>query len=332
MIIDLHAHVVPPRLADALRRRDTAPRISGNGEGRAEVYHMPDGVVPFSVAFTDIATRIGFLDRLGIDVQLLSLPGLFGIDYLPADQSAPLVRAFNDDLSAQCRSYPTRLLGLAALPLADIAASVLELRRAVDSLGLIGAILPNNAFLSVSGAQRLAPLFAYAQEKGLHLFIHPGWRSADYPVAGHAGSEPVGLRVPRRALDTQHHVAQAMVTLLYSDFLDAYPDITLHMANLGGTFPMVVERMDHTVLTRFPGAELPSSKARRIIVDCSSLGGRAIECAAAFYGADHIVLGTDTPIFSAEWTLNEINSSSLSLAEKDGILAGTAKQLLKKWL
>ncbi len=331
MTIDLHAHYVPLKLADELRRRKTAPRISQDGEG-AESYHMPDGVLPFSNEFIDTALRIDFLDRVGIDAQVLSLPGLFGIDYLPLEESVPLVRLFNNDLSHQCRAYPSRFLGLAALPLAEVASCIAELKRAVETLGLIGAILPNNAFLSLAHAQRLAPVFEYAQEKGLHLFIHPGWRPDEYPVSGKAVQEPLSLTVPRRALETQHNVAQAMVTLLYSEFLDAYPDVSLHMANLGGTLPMAVERMDHTILTRFPGADLPSKKARRLTVDCSSLGARALECAAALYGADHIVLGTDTPIFSAEWSLNEIKSSSLSRTDKERILAGNAAALLGKWL
>jgi predicted TIM-barrel fold metal-dependent hydrolase len=331
MAIDLHAHYVPPKLAEALRQRRAAPLISREADG-AELYHMPVGPLPFTTAYTDIAERISFLDAVGIDVQVLSLPGLFGIDYLPAEQSAHLVQLFNDDLSIQCQTYPGRFLGLAALPLDDIRKSVTELKRAVESLGLIGAILPNNAFLTVDHANRLAPIFDYGQSKGLHFFIHPGWRPDEYPVTGSPTGEPLEMVISRGALNLQNAVAQAMTTILYSDFLDSYPGVTIHVANLGGTFPMVVERMDHTVATRFPDQKRLSLGAKHIHVDCSSLGPRAIEIAAAVYGANNIVLGTDTPIFSAEWTLEAVKSASLTNAEKAGILSGNAASLLARWL
>ncbi len=331
MTIDLHAHYVPLKLAEALRFRRATPLISRNDDG-TEIYHMPVGPLQFTTAYTDIAERISFLDSVGIDVQVLSLPGLFGIDYLPAEQSVELVQLFNDDLSIQCQIYPGRLLGLAALPLDNIQESVSELKRAVESLGLIGAILPNNSFLTADHAHRLAPIFDYGQLKGLHFFIHPGWRPDECPVTSAPTDEPIGMVISRGALKLQNAVAQAMTTLLYSDFLNSYPGITLHMANLGGTFPMVVERMDHTVVTRFPDEQKLSLGANRVHVDCSSLGPRAIEIAAAVYGVDKIVVGTDTPIFSAEWTLEAVKSASLSDSEKNSILSGNAAALLARWL
>lgn len=119
-----------------------------------------------------------------------------------------------------------------------------------------------------------------------------------------------------------------MVTLLFSDFLDAYPDISLHVANLGGTLAMVIERMDNTALTRTPEAPLPSAKASRIHVDCSSLGPRSLELAAAIFGVDRIVFGTDCPIFSTEQSLNAVATADISEADRQRILTTNAEKLL----
>ena len=121
---------------------------------------------------------------------------------------------------------------------------------------------------------------------------------------------------------------RSMATLLFSDFLDPYPDVSVHVANLGGTLPMVVERMDHVIKLRTDSEPLPSSRLRRVHVDCSSLGPRSIEMAVAMYGADRIVFGTDCPIFRTDWSLEAVHSANISQGDRDAILYRNAEALL----
>jgi len=100
------------------------------------------------------------------------------------------------------------------------------------------------------------------------------------------------------------------------------------VANMGGTLPYVIERMDNVTLTRTPEAPLPSSKVNRVHVDCSSLGPRSLELAAAIFGTDRIVFGTDCPIFSTEQSLNAVASANISDASRELILLGNAEKLL----
>ena len=91
---------------------------------------------------------------------------------------------------------------------------------------------------------------------------------------------------------------------------------------------MVIERMDNVSLTRTPDSPLPSSKANRFHVDCSSLGPRSLELAVAIFGANRIVLGTDCPIFSTEKSLNAVAKANIKDSEKQLILNDNAKELL----
>jgi predicted TIM-barrel fold metal-dependent hydrolase len=91
---------------------------------------------------------------------------------------------------------------------------------------------------------------------------------------------------------------------------------------------MVIERMDHAAKLRTPDDPLPSSCARRIYVDCASLGPNAIEAAVAVYGADHVLLGTDCPIFRTDWTLEAIHAARLGHKDRERILSGNAEVLL----
>lgn len=329
MAIDFHAHFIAPKLMEMLEDRDDNPRISHANSGDM-LYHMPVSTLPYSSAYYDMNERIEYLDHVGMDAQVLSLPGLLGIDYLPIDQSLPMIKVSNDALALQSSEHKNRIFALAALPLADIDAMVDELKRSVEDLGMIGAILPNNSFLSLEYAKKLQPLFDYGNKNKLHFFIHPGWRHDEYPVLDRRPNDPDELLIARGALGVQHDVALAMITLLYTDFLDQYPEVTVQMANLGGTFPMVVERMHHTVEARFPDAKLPMSRKDNLYVDTSSLGPRAIELAAQIYGVDRLLVGTDTPIFSTETGLNSIRSTTLSDHDKSCILMENAAKILSR--
>lgn len=332
MIIDMHSHYMPEELADALRRRRAAPWIETAGDG-GERIHLPIGSLDFGAQFTDMDARIGFMDGLGVDRQVLSFPSLFGLDSVAVEQASPLLRLFNDHVSALCARHPDRFTGIASLPFADMDAVLAEFRRARGALGLIGAMLPNNCFISVAEAEKLRPLFELGQELGGHFFIHPGRRPDEVPADDtQPGAYPFADTVlHRQALDVQNKVASAMTTLLFSNFLDPYPDISVQVANLGGTLPMVIERMDHAVGLRAPDATPPSSLAKRVHVDCSSLGARSLELAVAIYGADRIMLGTDCPIFRTDWSLRAIAEARITEDQREAIRGCNALALLQRF-
>jgi predicted TIM-barrel fold metal-dependent hydrolase len=295
-------------------------------------FHMPHGTLAFSSDYVDMAARGEFMAEFGITRQVLSFPGLFGLDSLAVDECFPLIQLFNDDVARWSKAHPEQFSGLAALPMADIDLAVSEYKRARHDLGLIGAILPNNTFVSNAHAARLAPIFDVAQDIGGRLFIHLGRRPDEVPAVYNPAAAPrLDHAMQRQALQWQNHVAQCMVTLLFGDFLDPYPDVSLHVANLGGTLPMVIEHMDNVVLTRTPGAPLPSSRANRVHVDCSSLGPRALEIAVAVYGADRMVFGSDCPIFSTETAKATVANARISEADRQAIRSGNAATLLSPY-
>lgn len=330
MAIDFHAHYIAPKLMEMLEARERDPRITHNSDG-SSLYHMPVSTLPYSSLYYDMAERIEYLDHIGMEKQVISLPGLLGIDYLPIEQSLLMIKASNDDLAIQCERFPNRIYGLAALPLADPVEMLNELKRCVEEYGMLGAILPNNAFLSLEHANKYKPLYEYANERRLHMFIHPGWRADEFPVLDtRPKDDPDELLIARGALGVQHSVSLALITLLYTNFLDQFPNTTTHIANLGGTFPMVVERMYHTVEARFPNAKMPPSRKENLFFDTSSLGPRAIELAVEIYGSDKIIIGTDTPIFSAETALRVIDETKLGVDKKQQILRENAHKLLSR--
>lgn len=331
MAIDMHAHYLPPALADMLRARKYLPRIEMVSEGK-ELFHRPFGTTDFDPAYAEIERRVGMLQDLDIEIQLLSLPGLIGIDSLPLEESLPMVQTFNDGLADVLKRFPGQFYGLTGLPMADIGEAARELRRGVSELGFIGAILPINFFATVEEARKLAPLFEVGDEFKLHFFVHPGIRPDEVIPNMTAAETRPGWpgTLPLRALNVQTNIARATVTLLYSDFLDKYSNVTLHVANLGGTYPMVEERIDNLSMVRRPGLPSVTDRVRKIYADCGSLGPQAIEMAVEVFGADRILLGTDTPTFKAEWALSAVHDAEISAGDKAGILRDNAFALLRR--
>lgn len=332
MTVDFHAHWVPEELASALRERTVPPHIKTTDDG--EQFQMPVGGLPFDDTFTDLAARVQFMDEYGIKTQVLSLPCLFGLDSRPASEALPLLRIFNDATSDVVGSNAGRFGGLASLSFDDIEIAAQEYRRVRRELGLLGAIVPINYFLSIDGVGALKPLLDMANREGGHLFLHPGRRPDEADAMDAAGTDRYPDSVmARRQLEIQHQVAAAMVTLLWGGFADKYQGFSVHVANMGGTLPLVVERMDYTSRLRTHEPVLPSTRVKdsKVMVDCSSMGPIAITAAVATFGAQNILFGTDHPIYRSEWQLDAVGNADISDADRRAILYENGARLLNRW-
>jgi predicted TIM-barrel fold metal-dependent hydrolase len=327
-MIDMHAHWRPADLADALRARTTEPRIVRNGEG-VEVLKTRTGEEPLAQAFDDVDFHLARMDRQGVSTSVLSLLGSFcWIEAQPLDVSVPLCRLVNDGVSKLCQEHEGRFVAYAALPLADVSAAAAELERALRLPGIVGTQVPGNAFLTRKDAEAMRPVLEVANRHRAIVFIHNGPRPGDaYP---RVAADTDNARRRNGTLDMQASLSSVMVTLCLTDYLASYPDIKIHVHNLGGNIPYEVERMDHRSLLDTPKEELPSARFRRsrVYVDCNSFGARAIEAAVRLYGADRIVCGTDGTEFGCEWTSKALAEAQIGEAAREKILHGNAAAML----
>ena len=331
MPIDMHHHWIPKGLSEALRARATPPRLITGEDGRQRIdcsfssLAQPEG-------FDDPQTRLAEMDAHGITRGVLSLTPVYGIENLPAQESLPLCRAFNDSVSQMCATWPDRFSAFAALPCANINVATEEFERAMTLPGMIGALVPGDGFLSAKRAQAFAPLLEAANRRGAILMAHYA-KLADDPAAPKPDlSDNHGLRIG--TLDMQARLSSNMITFCLTDALKPYPNLTMMSHNLGGNIPYEVERMDHRSYMDRPDDELPSKRIRnaKIMVDCNSLAARGIENAVAVYGADKIVLGTDGTAFGMKWSQDAIREARISESEKHAILDGNAAGLLAPFI
>jgi aminocarboxymuconate-semialdehyde decarboxylase len=324
-MFDTHSHFYGETLFRHMAARAAVPRVEVDGGIRWMV--TPTSRFPLVGGFVSLDERLGWMARQGISRQLITFPGALGPDVLPIGEARALVRDVNDELASVCAALPKRFSALAGLPLADIDEAARELHRAVSALKLVGAIIPSNYFHSLAGIEALAPMLEVANAVGAHLMLHPGQRH-DESLEPRAWPDLAMHRAS--TIELHGGITHALLSLIHSDAMAKYPDITWQIVNLGGSFPFLVERMDHIVATRSPGGRPPSTMLGEIVFDCASLGPRALEMAVGVFGADRVMFGTDYPIFTSDVSAKALASARLSDAERALVGSGTAEALFAR--
>jgi predicted TIM-barrel fold metal-dependent hydrolase len=330
-IIDFHAHWIGPRVVELLGQRASPRPPQGQG-------------------WFDIEARLRQMDQNSVQRQVLSYVGAAYDGVLAPDEARPLWRAQNDDAAALVKKHPARFSGLATLPTANVAWAADELQRAHQELGLLGATLPLDAFISLAGARALAPVFAVAQKNHSHIFVHRGAASGDIPGrqpevgatnpyfglaspsagSSNAAATPGDNPSARTLLITATHLATGVITLALTDFLDAYPDVTVQVAMMGGAISYVSEQIQ--MAADDAGQPIPPKRFRSVYLDTgqSGRGPRGIALAAKVFGADRILFGTDSgPTALVGQTIASVKQAALTAEEKQQILVDNGRRLLE---
>jgi len=141
MIIDCHAHLVPPTLLDAIRAaKANFPSVKlieeGGSLGFAFAGSKPTR--PVSKPLSDIAARLQWLDTNKIERQVVGgWLDMFAYE-VPAEEGAKWSRLINTHLAQTAKSEP-RFVPLATVPLQD-GARAAEVLREAHTAGFKGAI------------------------------------------------------------------------------------------------------------------------------------------------------------------------------------------------
>jgi predicted TIM-barrel fold metal-dependent hydrolase len=354
-IIDTHAHWTGPTVVELLKKRTTAPFYVTNE--KAELILVNRGTHPTGrerpqgAEWFDFDLRLRHLDEAGVQRQVLSWVGATYDGQISAEDAKPFWRAQNNDIGAVIKKYPTRISGLATLPTSDPSAAAAELDRAHTELGLSGATLPLDAFISLEGARVLAPIFVVAQKHHSHIFIHRGLASKSVPgetpevgatnayfglgVSDEPNERPKPVPgddvVARTALISSTHLASGVITLALTDFLDSYPDVTVQIAMIGGSIPFVAEQIQFA--QKAAGLPDTTERLRRLYYDTGQFGRgpHNIAHTAKVFGADRIVFGSDYgPQGSIVPYVEAVEQTEITPVEKDKIFTGNAKLIFER--
>ncbi len=355
MKIDLFAHVCPQRFMDAFARTERGlswDDISG------------DARIQGGAALWDVEKRLEVMSRYEDYVQLLVPVAEIVEPFFGPRDSAYLARSFNDAVAEMVKEYPDKFVGaVATLPLNNIEAALEEIDRTIDGMGFKGIYLHTPVFVYEEGrplerglnyetmkpldSPEFMPIYERMSRYDLPIWIHPVGMGGVPFYSGEGRGRYLLFHVFGWPLES----AMAMGRLVCGGVLAKYPNLRFIIHHCGsGIVPVLEGRIDDE-FDRFmaagglkfdqPGEENPFRTKRA--VDCFRMfygdtalyGGVAgLECGHGFFGAGHIVFGTDFPFDLAGGgkfigkTIDAVQRMNVPDADKELIFAGNAKRIL----
>ena len=326
MRIDLHSHVIPPRIVEAIagQPQTFAARIEGEGNAR-RVVHDQGYVYPLFQEFFDPEAKLDSMDRKGIDVSVISpAPPMFYY-WADADLALKVAGLVNDGVADMVAARPDRLRGMASIPMQHPDAAVAELERVVKEWGFKAVEIGT----SIEGAQlaeeRFRPVLRRAAELGVFVFAHPYYVGSKSGLECHYLTNLIG-----NPLDT----AVCVANLMFSGALDELPDLKILLAHGGGFAPYQIGRLVHGHKVR-PETHAhtksnPKDLLRRFYFDSLVFDPQALRYLIDLVGADRIAIGTDSPFDMADQAPLDTLAAvpGITHTEHHEVCCGTALRLL----
>ena len=322
--LDLHTHYYPPIYFDKIRDLPSEFSFDKSPSGQTIIKYRGARFFGVTPPMTDVGRRLEDMDRVGIDVEVISLstPNVFFTD---AEHQPGIARMVNDAYAELIALHPARFKGFASIPMDAPDAALNELHRAIDELKLNGVILLSNIGGKPLTSPEYRPFFVEANRMKLCILLHPMLPPNTEPFREYVLGPIVGFM-----FDTTLAVAR----LCFDGMLREFPDIRWIVGHLGGAVPYLMERMDNG-WRDFPECrakidELPSVYLKRLYYDTVNFNPHMLMMVREMIGADRMVLGSDYPhlLGSIERAVSSIESLDIPDDEKRRIFEGTALSIL----
>ena len=327
MIVDVHVHFLSPLAIEAARKAPArfGVRVLDDGERPRLAVGAEAPTRPLLEALYTLPAHLTFLDAQGIDAAVFGpLMDVAGYSLAPAP-AARWSRAQNEALAESLAGAGGRHAGLATVPLQDPALAAEELRFAVGSLGLRGAMIDPNALGRPLGDTAFDPLWKAAADLGAPVILHPFLLEAVERFGRHYLHNLVGY-----PLET----TLAAASLIFGGVLDRFPALEVVLVHGGGFLPYHVGRFDRGHATRpearADGAALPSGYLRRFHYDSLVQFPPALAYLVSVVGEDRVLLGSDHPFWLGDPEPTQlVRAAGLSETAQTAILGGNASRLFQ---
>jgi predicted TIM-barrel fold metal-dependent hydrolase len=327
MIVDIYCHIYPDRFFQEMTK--VSPKLENIGKRLRGVTKL-----------FDLDARFREMDQFGDYRQIISLPNPPIEEIAEGATAAMLARVGNDAMAELCAKHRDRFPTFAAaVALSDVDTAMAETRRAIDELGAGGVQIFTNIAGRPLDEPAFRPFFALMAEYDLPIWLHPARNAGmpDYPAEQKSRYEMWWC------FGWPYDTSVAMARLVFSGLFDRHPGIKIITHHLGGMIPYYDGRVGPglQVLGARTSDEdysqvLPSLKRphldyfREFYGDTALFGGKyGLACGFDFFGPDHVVFATDTPLGPIKPTIDEIDMLDLPRSDERKIMVGNAEKLLK---
>ncbi len=322
--LDLHTHYYPEVYFEKIRELPSEFSFDKSPSGQTIIKYRGARFFGVTPPMTNVAQRLADMDRVGIDVEVISLstPNVFFTD---GQHQPEIARIVNDAYAELIAQHPARFKAFASIPMDNSDAALNELHRAIDDLKLNGVILLSNIGGKPLTSPEYRQFFAEANRMKLCILLHPMLPANTEPFREYVLGPIVGFM-----FDTTLAVAR----MCFDGMLREFPDIRWIAGHLGGAVPYLIERMDNG-WRDFPECrakidELPSVYLKRLYYDTVNFNPHMLNMVREMMGADHMVLGSDYPhlLGSIDRAVSSIEGLDIPDDEKRRIFEGTALSIL----
>ena len=331
--IDLHSHVIPRPLIDALERDPGRFGVKDRPTENIKVvqrggklhFERSNRLLEINRELYDVEAKIAAMDRMRIDVSVLSVaPPTY---FYGAGPEAGLAasKLSNDGIAAMVALHPERLRGMATLPMQDPDAAIAELERAVRAHGFKGVEIGS----SIEGEQlshpKFRPVLRTIEQLGCFVFAHPYECAARGGMDGYELLNTIGNPLDETIM---------FANLAFTGALDELAHLRFLIPHGGGYLPYQIGRFERAHRYR-PAAHAdtkssPKALLARFYFDALTHDPLSTRLLIDRAGADHVVLGTDNPFDMGYYDpLAELDAvPGLTPAEREQVCSRTARTLL----
>lgn len=325
--IDVHHHYVPRQLIEETQRHGKALGVDITEDRGSHALSFA-GSKPHRLqpALMDIDKRIEIMDRGQVALATLEA-NTNSLGYrLNGEQGEGWCKLYNDCVNELVKQRADRFVGMATVPLQDPARAAKVLEHSILNLKFRGAFIGTNVNGQYYNVKDFDPFWAKAQELDILIVMHPEH------IAGAERMTEYGLNA---VCGNPADSTLSLGYMLYSGVFDRFPNLKVCALHGGGFLPYHLGRFDKEFITGkgarpAQATKPPSAYLKNLYFDTLVYDVDTLEYLKAKVGSDRMMLGTDYPYTLGDWMgVEKVQALKCSDAEKDAILEGTARRLLK---
>ncbi|MGZ8466770.1 MAG: amidohydrolase family protein [Candidatus Binatia bacterium] len=325
--IDIHHHYVPQQLIEETQKHGKALGVEVR-QDRGSWSLSFTGSKPHRLQppIFDVEKHIEIMDQGQVGMATLEA-NTNSLGYrLNGSQGEAWCNLYNDCTQLLAKQRPDRFIGMAVVPLQDAPRAARVLEHAIVDLKFAAAFIGTNVNGQYYNVTGFDPFWAKAQELDIMIVMHPEH------IAGAERMTEYGLNA---VCGNPADSTLSLGYMFYSGLFDRFPNLKICALHGGGFLPFHLGRFDKEFVTGQKtrpalAKHPPSAYLKNLYFDTLVYDVDTLEYLQAKVGTGKLMLGTDYPYTLGDWmAVEKVQALKCSDADKEAILVGNAKRLLK---
>jgi len=299
--IDVFSHIYTPEYAKRLTT--LAPDVSKSVEMKRH-------------SMVNLAIREDLMKRHPDVLQIVTMGNTPLERFVSAKDAVELAKIGNEEMAELVTAKPSLFYGaVGTIPTDDVDSSLKAIDYCINDLGLLGIQLFTTLERESYAEPKYRPIFASMAEHDCPIWVHPAGTDKD-----------------RGMFSWPYESSRFMLDVANAGILAEYPDLKIIIHHAGAMVPFFRERV-RTIMPKH------TEKYFKLFYTDTALYGNTpgLMTAFDFFGADHLLFGTDAPMGAprgtngdTDSTITAINKMAISDEDREKIFQRNAVDMFGK--